>query len=226
MEAAAAGRARSGATCLPTVPTQADSYSALERRLLGPAHAVLRTIYTPIVRVLAWARIPPNAVSLSQIAFGVLVVALIPAQPRLAFVLFVLAIVVDGLDGALARATDRVTRFGAFIDQVADHVREILVVAGLALFGALNPFLATLYGLAYPGFNLTIYLCNRYRTPVPIAIKSYLSFYPALFLFLWLDVNVLDAAAALSLVLMGIVIAQGMWRLRTAMETASGSETT
>jgi CDP-diacylglycerol--glycerol-3-phosphate 3-phosphatidyltransferase len=196
----------------------ADSYSALERRLLGPAHIVLRTIYTPIVRVLAWSRIPPNAVSLSQIVFGALVVALMPAQPRLAFVLFVLAIVVDGLDGALARATNRVTEFGAFIDQVADHVREVLVVAGLALFGALNPFLATLYGLAYPGFNLALYLCNRYDTSVPLAIKSYVTFYPALFLFLWFGVNVLDLAAAVSLILMAIVIVQGMWRLRTVME--------
>lgn len=171
-----------------------------------------------MVRPLAALRVSPNLVSLSQIAVGAIVVLLIPSQPRLAFVLFVLALLLDGIDGALARASQRVTRFGALLDQYADHIREVTVVSGLALHGALNPFLAGMYGLAYPAFNLTLYLCNRYRAPVPLAIKSYLTLYPALFAYLWLGLDVLDAAATLAITLMGLVVVLGLWRLRTAME--------
>ncbi|MCI0477016.1 MAG: CDP-alcohol phosphatidyltransferase family protein [Anaerolineales bacterium] len=195
-----------------------DSYSSLERQFLAPARRVARAIFTPIVRVLIALRVSPNAVSFSQVILGAMVVALMPIQPRGAFVLFVIALALDGVDGALARATNRVTRFGALFDQYCDHIREVTVVAGLALYGALNPFLAGIYGIAYPAFNLTLYLCNYYRAPLPLAIKSYLVVYPALFAYLWFGVNFLDAAVALSIALMGLAIILGLWRLNRAMD--------
>ncbi len=96
-----------------------------------------------------------------------------------------------------------------------------MVVAGLALYGALNPFLAGLYGLTYPAFNLTIYLCNFYKSPLPVAIKSYMIVYPAIFAYLWFQTNFLDAAVGLSITLMWIVIAQGLWKLRSVMNNLS-----
>jgi len=195
-----------------------DSYSSLERKLLAPARNLLRAIYSPLVRVLAALRVPPNAVSFSQVVLGVVVVALVPTHPRVAFLLFVAAIALDGVDGALARATNRATRFGALFDQYCDHIREVTVVAGLALHGALNPFLAGLYGLTYPGFNLTLYLCNSHRVPLSSAIKSYLVVYPALFVYLWFGANVLDLAVGLAIVLMGLIVILGLWRLKRAMD--------
>ncbi len=195
-----------------------DSYSSLERKLLAPARGLLRAVYSPLVRVLAALRVSPNAVSFSQVILAAVVVALMPTHPRVAFVLFVAAIALDGVDGALARATNRVTQFGALFDQYCDHAREVIVVAGLAWYGALNPFLAALYALTYPGFNLTLYLCNSYRVPMPFAIKSYFIVYPALFAYLWFRFNALDAAVALSIILMGMVIVLGLARLSGAMD--------
>jgi len=195
-----------------------DSYSSLERKFLAPARRGLRALFAPIVRGLAALGVSPNAVSFAQVILGVVVVALMPIQPRVAFVLFVIAIALDGVDGALARATNRVTKFGALFDQYCDHIREVTVVAGLALYGALNPFLAGIYGITYPAFNLTLYLCNHYRAPLPFAIKSYLIVYPALFGYLWFGANFLDAAVALSIVLMALAIGVGLWRLRSVMD--------
>lgn len=113
------------------------------------------------------------------------------------------------------------TNFGALLDQYADHVREVLVVAGLAAHGAIHPFIAVLYGISYPGANLTLYLCNRHRVPLPIAVKTYLTFYPALALYLLGGVNILDAAGALAVALMAVLVAQGLWRLRSAMDTVT-----
>ncbi len=197
-----------------------DSYSGLERRLLAPARQLLAWIYRPFVYVLAALHVSPNAVSFSQVILGVVVVALMPSWPRLAFILFVFAVALDGVDGALARATDHATAFGALFDQYCDHIREVIVVSGLALAGGLNPFLAGLYGLTYPAFNLTLYLCNSFRTPLPLALKSYLLVYPALFAYLWFGHNVNDYAVALSIVLMWLVIAQGLVRLQHAMSGA------
>ena len=195
-----------------------DSYSSLERKFLAPARRAVRAIFAPLVRVLAALHVSPNAVSFSQVILGTIIVALIPIQPRAALGLFVIAIALDGVDGALARATNRATKFGALFDQYCDHIREVTVVAGLAWHSALNPFLAGMYGVTYPAFNLTLYLCNHYRAPLPFAVKSYIIVYPALFAYLWFGANILDAAVALSIALMALAIAIGLWRLSRAMD--------
>ncbi len=200
----------------------ADSYSSLERRFLAPARKLLRAVFTPFVVILAALRISPNAVSFSQVILAGVIAWLMPSQPRVGFVLFIAAIALDGIDGALARATNRVTKFGALFDQYCDHIREVIVVAGLAWHGALNPFLAAIYGVMYPGFNLTLYLCNANRVPLPFAIKSYLVVYPALFVYLWFGANFLDAAVALSIASMGVAIIIGLWRLARVMDAKSG----
>jgi len=175
-------------------------------------------IMRPFVLVLARLGVAPNVLSLSQIAIGVAIFFLITPASRLAFLLMVLSLAIDGLDGALARHIGRATRFGALVDQYADHAREILVVAGLAYAGVLNGAWAALYALAYPGLNITLLLCNTHGVPVPVAIKTYLIFYPALFLYLWFGVNYLDPAIALVVILMTAVIAQGLRRLQRVMD--------
>lgn len=204
---------------MPLSPSPPDSYSRVERLWLGPARSALAAIYGPVAGVLAALGVPPNAVSLSQIPLGLAVVVLIPTQPALAAAAFVLALMADGIDGALARATGRVTKFGGLLDQYADHIREVVVVAGLALHGALDPFIAVLYGVAYPGTNITLYLCNARGEPLPIAIKTYMTFYPALALYLLWGIDVLNYAGALAVGSMALIVAQGLWRLRDVMDT-------
>jgi len=194
-----------------------DSYSSLERRFLEPGRKLLLLGFRPFTAVLAALGVPPNAVSLSQILLGLLIVVIVPSRPRLAFLLFIASLLLDGLDGALARRTGRASPFGALLDQFCDHTRETLVIAALARTGALAPFPATIYAFTYVASNLTLYLCNHHRVPLPVAIKSYLVVYPALFLYLWWGHNLLDKAVSLSVVLMWLVIVQGLFHLRRAL---------
>ena len=201
-----------------------NSYSSLERRLLEPVRRLESALLKPAVVLLAALGVSPNAVSASQVVVGGAIVPLVADRPRAAFALFVLALFLDGLDGALARHTGRCSPFGALLDQFCDHAREILMVAALARTGTLDPFWATLYAFVYPAFNLTLFLCNYHQTPLPLALKSYLVVYPALFLHLWWGINWLDEAVALSTALMGIVIAQGLIHLRRALGDAPLAE--
>ena len=198
-------------------PSSADAYSALEQRLREPARALLKRIYHPLVVLLARLGVSPHLISLLQIPIGLAIVLTIKPYPRLAFLLFMASIPVDGIDGALARHLGRATPFGALWDGYCDHVKEILAIAGLAWVGALNGFWAALYGLAYPGINLTISLCNHYKTPIPLAIKSYITAYPFIFLYLWFGINWLDWGIAFSVLTMFFTIAWGARLLHKAL---------
>jgi phosphatidylglycerophosphate synthase len=167
----------------------------------------------PLVVLLARSGVHPNVVSASQIPGGFVVLALVPDHPRLAFLLFLALLLVDGLDGALARATGRASPFGAVVDQYCDHIREVTVVGGMAVWGTLAILPAVLYGLIYTGLNLTIYLANVRGVSVPWAVKSYAVVYPALFLQLWFGLDVLTPAVVISECLMLVVIGFGLRNL-------------
>ncbi|MGA9349480.1 MAG: CDP-alcohol phosphatidyltransferase family protein [Anaerolineae bacterium] len=105
-----------------------DSYSSFERRFLDQGRRLLLTLLKPAVFPLVALRVSPNVLSVAQIAVGVAIFFTVTSYPRLTFLLFLLALLLDALDGALARHTGRASPFGALLDQCCDHVREILVI--------------------------------------------------------------------------------------------------
>jgi CDP-diacylglycerol--glycerol-3-phosphate 3-phosphatidyltransferase len=94
----------------------------------------VRGLATPIATGLGRLGLTPNALTI--IGFlGTCVAAYAAAnQAWLAAGMLVLAFgIFDLFDGALARATGRTSRFGAFLDSTLDRTGESLVYAGIAL---------------------------------------------------------------------------------------------
>jgi CDP-diacylglycerol--glycerol-3-phosphate 3-phosphatidyltransferase len=98
-------------------------------------HAVPTHIAEPIARAVARTGITPNAVTALGFV-GNVVAAWLAADGRwLAAGLVMLAgSGLDLLDGALARATGKATRFGAIFDAVLDRYSEAAVLFGLLLY--------------------------------------------------------------------------------------------
>ena len=176
----------------------AGSYSRAERIILGPFRRGMAYLLAPVVAVLARLGVPPTAVSLSQIPIGFAAAALITHAPRVALGLFVGTLLLDAIDGALARKTGRESSFGALADQVSDHIREITFVGGLVAAGAMRGEIGVAYALLYPLVNFLLYAANRYGADVPLAIKTWMSFYPFLLIYLAFEINWLDYAGAAS----------------------------
>ena len=98
----------------------------------------IHPIAARLVPLFAALRIPPNAVSVAGLLFGVLAgVAYYHYQePRWVIVGFLLMIawhVMDGADGQLARLTNTQSPSGKVIDGVCDYVTFIAVYSGLAV---------------------------------------------------------------------------------------------
>ncbi len=90
------------------------------------------TILDPVVSALARTGVTPNAVSTAGLAGNVAAGALAAGGFFLAAgVVALIASSLDLLDGGLARATGRVTRFGALYDSVLDRLSEAALLGGL-----------------------------------------------------------------------------------------------
>lgn len=89
----------------------------------------LRPIIEPFTtgtgRVLARAKISPNGLTTMGLAAMVFCSWLIvDGRPLLAGLLLIPAFLIDVFDGALARATGRVTKWGSYFDSVSDRIAD------------------------------------------------------------------------------------------------------
>lgn len=126
-----------------------------------------RSLAGPLVSVLARAGVTPTAVTLLGLGLNVAAAIVIGSgRAALGGGVLLLAAVCDGLDGALARRTARVTRFGAFLDSTIDRIDETAVLAGMAFFffrvdGLDAPFWGVLVLVALGGSLITSYTRAR-----------------------------------------------------------------
>ena len=102
--------------------------------IIKPAvRARVRAGVEPIARLFGRVGLTPNALTL--IGFGIAVVAAWFATQELwliAGLLVAFGAVFDLFDGALARATNQVSRLGAFMDSTFDRAGEAVVYIGIA----------------------------------------------------------------------------------------------
>ena len=96
------------------------------------ARAQGEVILRPIVRILASLGMHPNTVTIvgALLQSGVGVVFGL-GRVKLAGWLLLIVAPIDALDGALARATGKKSRFGAFLDSTLDRVSDAAVILGL-----------------------------------------------------------------------------------------------
>ncbi len=118
----------------------------------------------PAVRLLARTSISPNAITWFGLLLAVGAAVLIITE-RLFAAGFVVLIAgfFDIMDGALARHTNRVTRFGALLDSVLDRLAEAVLLLSIIVLYVRGGFIVgvLLAGIALPGSLLVSYVRAR-----------------------------------------------------------------
>jgi len=114
----------------------------------------------PVVRLLAKTSITPNALTWFGFLLSVGAAALIVTEHLFAAGFIVLvAGLFDMLDGALARHTNKTTRFGAVLDSTLDRITEAVLLLGLLVLYAREQSIVgiLLVGIALPSSLLVSY---------------------------------------------------------------------
>jgi CDP-diacylglycerol--glycerol-3-phosphate 3-phosphatidyltransferase len=94
---------------------------------------LLRSALGPITSLLQRLHVTPNMISALGALLNVVAAGLVMADQLLwAGVVFVFASCLDMLDGSLARLSQMVTPFGAFLDSTLDRASEGVVLAAIA----------------------------------------------------------------------------------------------
>jgi CDP-diacylglycerol--glycerol-3-phosphate 3-phosphatidyltransferase len=123
-----------------------------------------------IVRWLALSRIHPNVLTFIGLVINILAAWLFARGRFVAAGLVVIgAGLFDMVDGRVARATDRVTRFGGFFDSVLDRYSDLALFMGLLVYYAsINRFFyIVLTAIVMTGSVMVSYARARAENSIP-----------------------------------------------------------
>jgi CDP-diacylglycerol--glycerol-3-phosphate 3-phosphatidyltransferase len=129
--------------------------------------AIAAYITQPIVFLLAKTAITPNMVTWFGFILILLAASLVATgHPFAAGWVVLLSGFFDILDGALARRTNQVTRFGAALDSTLDRISEAVMLLGIMAFFLFNanlyqPWIILLIGVTMLGSFLVSYIRAR-----------------------------------------------------------------
>ncbi len=124
----------------------------------------LRQLLNPLVRGLTAMRVRPDTLTMLgwTLAVGAAVLFAL-GHIRFAGAVMLVAGLFDALDGAVARESNRISRFGAFLDSTVDRFSESAVFAGILFYYAseTRPFEVLLAAAAMTFSLLTSYTRAR-----------------------------------------------------------------
>lgn len=105
-----------------------------------PSKLRVRYIFRPLVNLIAKGLskigVTPNIATLLMFIFAILSsISLVFFNNLLYFAIFLFITgIMDGCDGAIARLTNKSTKFGGFFDSITDRFSEFIIFLGLLIF--------------------------------------------------------------------------------------------
>jgi CDP-diacylglycerol--glycerol-3-phosphate 3-phosphatidyltransferase len=123
-----------------------------------------RQLLHPLVRLLSALRVRPDTLTILGWALSLGSAVLFAlGRAQFAGVVMLLGGLFDSLDGAVARESNRMSAFGAFLDSTLDRLSESVIFVGIVFFYAASarPYEALLAGVAMTFSLLTSYARAR-----------------------------------------------------------------
>ncbi len=108
-------------------------------------------------------KISPNKATILSFLIGILSAVIVFFNFRIAGVVYQISSILDGIDGEIARAAMKTSRFGGWLDSVLDRYVDFLFLLFLALVSDLNRIGWAIACIAIFGTLMVSYTTERYK---------------------------------------------------------------
>lgn len=182
----------------PSAPTEpgdvADCYSAGEREwMLGTQRARAR-VFEPVLRGLTRLHVNANAVTAASFASGIAFAPIWFVNRPVALGLLGLHVLLDGLDGPLARHQGTASRRGSFTDTMSDQAIVTAVAIALMIDRLAGILPGGMYIFCYALVALFAMIRNALAIPYAWVIRPRFAVYAWIPITVWIWPGTMDAA--------------------------------
>jgi phosphatidylglycerophosphate synthase len=160
-------------------------YSEQEGRLMRQSQALRGQWLAPLLSLLGLLRVTPNQLTLLSLVFGLAFCpCLLLGLPVLACLMLVIHLILDGMDGPLARYQCVASSRGSFTDTFADQLVVTFTSIAMIYVGHLGIWSGALYLFFYTLVVLFAMVRNALAIPYSWLLR------PRLFVFAWFPVEI------------------------------------
>lgn len=149
-------------------------------------------ILKPLLNILDKLKITPDMISILGLLSVFIFVYFIQKNLIWAGVFMILHIVLDGIDGSLARYKNQASQKGALMDIAVDQGGIIIAVLGFIYFGLVDSFWASLYIIAYTLMIGFVIILNTFNKSPKYIFRSKYLVYVIFFIDQYFQTNLLN----------------------------------
>lgn len=194
-----------------------DCYAAGERGLMAAGQRLRAVLLQPFLRGLARLRVSPDHLTFMSLLAGVLFCPAWFWSKTVAWMLLALHILLDGVDGPLARHLGVASNKGSFTDTMSDQVVIAGTTAALMASGEAGALAGMAYVVVYTTVVLFAFMRNALSVPYAWLVR------PRFFVYAWFVVETylwpgtLDFVLWTAAALLVLKVVSGFLRIRARL---------
>lgn len=162
---------------------KADCYSARERAAMAVWQKLRAVTLRPVLNILTGCRIGPDHLTLLSALVGLLFCPLFFWSKPAALAMIALHVLLDGLDGPLARYANKASRRGSFTDSMSDQLVVVASTVVLMSTHTIDVLAGSVYVVAYTVVMLFAMARNALSIPYTWLVR------PRFFVYVWFVVE-------------------------------------
>jgi hypothetical protein len=200
-----------------------DPWSPKERKIKKLFEKEKGKLFHPIIKELVKLHIQANTISYISTAIGLISVLFLWIDLRISAVLLACHLLIDGIDGSLARYIRKnklpyARKCGKLQGSITDSFSDQIVISSTTLgyiaIGILNPIIGGLYLIAYPMQIVFSTIRNIIEIPNPYVLRPRIYIYILFGIFAFTSINYLNHATLLFSVILLIYIIHDFFSIR------------
>ncbi|KKT18899.1 MAG: hypothetical protein UW03_C0028G0015 [Candidatus Peregrinibacteria bacterium GW2011_GWA2_43_8] len=154
-------------------------------------------LFYPFIALLIKAGITANMVSYFSAIVGLISVAFLWYDLKISAVLLIISLMIDGVDGSVARATKKNSLKGSVTDCFCDQATISASTIGFIAIGILDPIIGGFYLVLYPILITFSILRNIVNSPACYVLRPRIIVYGTFVLYAFGSINVLNHVVAI-----------------------------
>jgi phosphatidylglycerophosphate synthase len=167
-------------------------FSQVEDKAYGQFQKVRDVFFEPLCVLLTKIGIKPNYLSYFNAALAIPFVFFLTASPIISFGVLMLSLLLDSVDGCLARHQKVMNESGALLDIGVDHFILFTVLLGLIYTKTIDGFWGAAYGINYLLLVVLVIAMRSLKVSVVPIVRSKYYLYLVWALFIFTGLNYFD----------------------------------
>lgn len=170
----------------------ADCWSPSERKTKRELEEIKGFLFSPFIHILAKLGVRANMASYVSALVGLVAAVFLGYNLKTAAILLIVSLLIDSIDGALARVTHTNNVKGSLTDGFADQIVISATTIGFIAINLLTPIIGGLYLVLYPIVIIFTILRNVLNIPRKYVLRPRLIVYGCFILYVFSSINILN----------------------------------